>query len=88
MLIEIEVNNEYRESLAGDGCNHACSTRPASLPTVGTGGRLEIWIRSAFQRSFTDSYGFEMRKTFYILYGPWSEKEIQSSGVMSIVNLH
>ncbi|WP_409033926.1 DUF6957 family protein [Pseudomonas sp. JUb42] len=80
MLIEIEVTNEYRESVAGDGCNHACSTRPASLPIVRTGGRLESWIRSAFQRSFTDSYGFEMSKTLYILMGPGQRKRSNLQG--------
>ncbi|WP_404943130.1 DUF6957 family protein [Pseudomonas fluorescens] len=45
-----------------------------------TGGRLEIWIRSTFHRSFTDSYGFEMRNTLYIVMGPGQRKRSNLQG--------
>lgn len=88
MLIEIEVTNEYRESLAGDGLQPCVLYASSVLAHSANRWQIGDWVRSTFQRSFTDGYVFETRNTLYILTGPGQRKKSNLQTVMSIVDLY
>lgn len=88
MLIEIEVTDEYRESLAGDGLRPCVLYASNVLAHSANKRQVGDWIRSTFQRSLTDGYVFETRNTLYILTGLGQRKKASLETVMAIVNLY
>jgi hypothetical protein len=88
MLIEIEVTDEFRESLACDGLQ-PCVRYASNVLSHSFNERLAgDWVRSTFQRSFSDGFVFETRNTVYILMGKGLRKNASIQTVSAIVELY
>ncbi len=86
--IEIEVTDDYRNSLADDGLQ-PCVLYAANVMLHSANKRqVGDWVRSTFQRSLADGYVFETRNTTYILLGPGHRKKARIQTVMAITDLY
>jgi len=83
-IIEVEVDDDYRASLADDGLSpHVLYAAHVMLHSSGKrqGGD---WVRSTFQRSLTNGYLFESVNSIYVLMGPGVLKKGSGRAVLSI----
>lgn len=84
-IIEVEVSNDYRASLAADGL--APNVLYASDVVLHSSGKRQPghWMRSTFQRSLI-GYFFETKNTVYMLMGPGRRKRGSGQAVMAITS--
>ncbi|VVO01287.1 DUF6957 family protein [Pseudomonas fluorescens] len=83
-IIEIEVDDAYRKSLAEDGLMPFV-LYARSVVMHSTGKRQpNDWVRSTFQRSLTRDYVFESVNTAYVLIGRGVRKKGSGRAVCSI----
>lgn len=84
IIIEVEVPDDYRASLAADRL--APNVLYASDVVLHSAGKRQSgdWVRSTFQRSFTQGYLFETKNTTYVLIGPGLRKKGSVQVVMAI----
>lgn len=84
-IIEVEVSNDYRESLVADGL--APNVLYASDVVLHSSGKRQPghWVRSTLQRSLM-GYFFETKNTVYMLMGPGRRKQGSAQAVMAIAS--
>ncbi len=85
ILVEVEVPDGYQASLAKDGLSPYVLY--ASRVVTHSAGKRQPgdWVRSTFQRSFTEGCWFETRNTHYMLVGPGLRKKTQPEVILAIV---
>lgn len=87
-LIEIQVTEEFRESLASDGLQPVVLYASTVLSHSFNKRLAGDWVRSTYQRAFTEGVVFETRNTIYILMGKGLRKKASIQTVMAIVELY
>lgn len=86
ILIEVEVDDSYRSSLAADGLSpHIVFARHVVSHSDNKRQRGD-WVRTTFQRSFTQGHLFESTNTVYVLLGRGVRKKAGARAVMAINN--
>ncbi|WP_460044598.1 DUF6957 family protein [Pseudomonas sp. S2_H01] len=85
MIIEIEVTDAFRESLAQDGLEPYVLYAGKVVCHSTMKRQRNDWVRSTFQRSLREGYVFETRNTAYLLFGAGQRKKARAETVMAIV---
>ncbi|MEE3508294.1 hypothetical protein QN399_18825 [Pseudomonas sp. 10C3] len=85
-IIEVDVSEDYKVSLATDGLSPYVLY--ASDVVLHSGGKRRPgdWVRSTFQRSFTQGFLFETKNTTYLLMGPGLRKKASVEAILAIVS--
>lgn len=84
ILIDLTVNSDEKEKLTGLGLLPA--TLFAHEVVLDSKGRFQpqMWVRSNFGKSFTDSCMFETKSTVYLLLGAGLRKEASIGAAFSM----
>lgn len=84
ILIDLTVTADEKEMLTNLGL--LSMTLFAHEVVLDSKGRFQpnMWVRSNFGKSFTESYMFETKNTVYLLWGPGQRKEATVGAAFSM----
>lgn len=85
IIVEIEVEDDYRASLAADGLAPFVLYASNVVMHSASKRRAGDWLRSTFQLSSSLDYIFRTKNTTYVLLGPGQKKKVSARIILAIV---